>query len=187
MVCADGGSGSDNTLAALENGSLKRAELQRNAADICGFLLHTNALKRLENAEEKVEVINREDGGEEDDTPVEFYKVEGYDIELDLSGVCTDKGTHHSFALDLSHPGIYNVTITASSEQSELAQIPLTLFNMGTASGTFTWNGTGGKPVSYTKQTPMFSRFTTFRLYFAQSGLKLHSIKFEYVNGDTRH
>ncbi len=187
MVCADGGSGSDNTLAALENGSLKRAELQRNAADICGSLLHTNALKRLENAEEKVEVINREDGGEEDDTPVEFYKVEGYDIELDLSGVCTDKGTHHSFALDLSHPGIYNVTITASSEQSELAQIPLTLFNMGTASGTFTWNGTGGKPVSYTKQTPMFSRFTTFRLYFAQSGLKLHSIKFEYVNGDTRH
>lgn len=187
MVCADGGSGSDNTLAALENGSLKRAELQRNAADICGFLLHTNALKRLENAEEKVEVIGREDGGDEDDTPVEFYKVEGYDIELDLSGVCTDKGTHHSFALDLSHPGTYNVTITASSEQSELAQIPLTLFNMGTASGTFTWNGTGGKPVSYTKQTPMFSRFTTFRLYFAQSGLKLHSIKFEYVNGDTPH
>ncbi len=187
MVCADGGSGSDNTLTALKNGSLKRAELQRNAADICGFLLHTNALKRLENAEEKVEVINREDGGDEDDTPVEFHKVEGYEIELDLSGVCTDKGTHYSFALDLSHPGIYNVTITASSEQSELAQIPLTLFNMGTASGTFTWNGTGGKPVSYTKQTPMFSRFTTFRLYFAQSGLKLHSIKFEYVNGDTRH
>lgn len=187
MVCADGGSGSDNTLAALENGSLKRAELQRNAADICGFLLHTNALKRLENAEEKVEIINREDGGEEDDTPVEFHKVEGYEIKLDLSGVCTDKGTHHSFALDLSHPGIYNVTITASSEQSELAQIPLTLFNMGTASGTFTWNGTGGKPVSYTKQTPLFSRFTTFRLYFAQSGLKLHSIKFEYVNGDTPH
>ncbi|MDE5563932.1 MAG: hypothetical protein K2I93_02155, partial [Oscillospiraceae bacterium] len=75
-------------------------------------------------------------------------------------------------------------TLTASSKQSELAQIPVTLFSMGTASGTFTWNGTGGKPVSFTKKLPMFSRFTTMRLYFAQSGLSMQSIRFELLSED---
>ena len=52
---------------------------------------------------------------------------------------------------------------------------------MGTASGTFTWNGTDGKPVSYSKEIPVFSRFTNVRLYFAQNGLDLKSIEFNIV------
>lgn len=181
MVCPDGEKNDDNTLAALENGSIERCELQRNAANICGFLLHTNALKRAEGIGDTVKVINREDEEQEDDKPVQFYKVDR-DITLDLSDVDTKKGTSYSFALDLSNFGIYRVIVTASSTQSELAQIPMTLFSMGTAVGTFTFNGTGGKAVSMEKETPMFSRFTTFRIYFAQNGLDLHSIRFELTD-----
>lgn len=181
MVCPDGEKNDDNTLVALENGGIERCELQRNAANICGFLLHTNALKRAEGIGDTVKVINREDEEQEDDKPVQFYKV-GRDITLDLSDVETKKGTSYSFALDLSNFGIYRVIVTASSTQSELAQIPITLFSMGTAVGTFTFNGTGGKAVSMEKETPMFSRFTTFRIYFAQNGLDLHSIRFELTD-----
>lgn len=181
MVCPDGEKNDDNTLAALENGGIERCELQRNAANICGFLLHTNALKRAEGTGDTVKVINREDEEQEDDKPVQFYKVDR-DITLDLSDVETKKGTSYSFALDLSNFGIYRVIVTASSTQSELAQIPMTLFSMGTAVGTFTFNGTGGKAVSMEKETPMFSRFTTFRIYFAQNGLDLHSIRFELMD-----
>lgn len=181
MVCPDGEKNDDNTLAALENGGIERCELQRNAANICGFLLHTNALKRAEGIGDTVKVINREDEEQEDDKPVQFYKVD-HDITLDLSDVDTKKGTSYSFALDLSNFGIYRVIVTASSTQSELAQIPMTLFSMGTAVGTFTFNGTGGKAVSMEKETPMFSRFTTFRIYFAQNGLDLHSIRFELTD-----
>lgn len=181
MVCPDGEKNDDNTLAALENGGIERCELQRNAADICGFLLHTNALKRAEGIGDTVKVINRENEEQEDDKPVQFYKVDR-DITLDLSDVDTKKGTSYSFALDLSNFGIYKVIVTASSTQSELAQIPMTLFSMGTAVGTFTFNGTGGKAVSMEKETPMFSRFTTFRIYFAQNGLDLHSIRFELTD-----
>lgn len=181
MVCPDGEKNDDNTLVALENGGIERCELQRNAANICGFLLHTNALKRAEGIGDVVKVINREDEEQEDDKPVQFYKVDR-DITLDLSDVDTKKGTSYSFALDLSNFGIYRVIVTASSTQSELAQIPMTLFNMGTAVGTFTFNGTGGKAVSMEKETPMFSRFTTFRIYFAQNGLDLHSIRFELTD-----
>lgn len=181
MVCPDGEKNDDNTLAALENGGIERCELQRNAANICGFLLHTNALKRAEGIGDTVKVINREDEEQEDDKPVQFYKVDR-DITLDLSEVDTKKGTSYSFALDLSNFGIYRVIVTASSTQSELAQIPMTLFSMGTAVGTFTFNGTDGKAVSMEKETPMFSRFTTFRIYFAQNGLDLHSIRFELTD-----
>mgnify|MGYP002547820341 FL=1 len=181
MVCPDGEKNDDNTLVALENGGIERCELQRNAANICGFLLHTNALKRAEGIGDTVKVINREDEEQEDDKPVQFYKVDR-DITLDLSDVDTKKGTSYSFALDLSNFGIYRVIVTASSTQSELAQIPMTLFSMGTAVGTITFNGTGGKAVSMEKETPMFSRFTTFRIYFAQNGLDLHSIRFELTD-----
>lgn len=181
MVCPDGEKNDDNTLAALENGGIEKCELQKNAANICGFLLHTNALKRAEGIGDTVKVINREDEEQEDDKPVQFYKVDR-DITLDLSDVDTKKGTSYSFALDLSNFGIYRVIVTASSTQSELAQIPMTLFSMGTAVSTFTFNGTGGEAVSMEKETPMFSRFTTFRIYFAQNGLDLHSIRFELTD-----
>lgn len=96
MVCPDGEKNDDNTLAALENGGIERCELQRNAANICGFLLHTNALKRAEGIGDTVKVINREDEEQEDDKPVQFYKVDR-DITLDLSDVDTKKGTSYSF------------------------------------------------------------------------------------------
>ena len=58
---------------------------------------------------------------------------------------------------------------------------------MGTASGTFTWNGTNGEPVSFIKdEMPMFSRFTTLRLYFAQNGLKMHSISFKLIDKEVK-
>lgn len=183
MVCADGGKNDDNTLEALADGKLKRCELQRNAANICRFLLHTNAMKRLMGEEASVEIVNRPVEETANDTPVIFYDIDT-DLTLNLEDICTDKGSVHSFALVVSNPGHYKVTLTASSEQSELAQIPVTLFSMGSASGTFTWNGTGGKPVSFSNTIPMFSHFTAIRLFFAQSGLKMHSIRFEFLQAD---
>ncbi|MCR5601845.1 MAG: glycoside hydrolase family 3 C-terminal domain-containing protein [Ruminococcus sp.] len=178
MVCSDSSCVDESIMTALENGKLTRAELQRNAANILGFLLGTNALKRMEGEEDTVEIINRPDGDEISDKPVVFYDL-NKKLSIDLSGVRSVKGQNYSFALTVEPAGWYKVTVTASSTQSPLAQIPITLFSMGTPSGTLTWNGTDGKPVSYTTEIPMFSRFTAMRIYFAQNGLDLHSIEFE--------
>ena len=59
--------------------------------------------------------------------------------------------------------------------------MPITVFSTGTAVGTFTWNGTEGKPVSFEFEMAIFSRFTAIRLYFAQNGLDMNSIKFELL------
>lgn len=178
MVCADSSDNEDTTAESLENGTLTRAELQRNAKNILTFLLKTNALKRLVGEADTVEIIGRDDSENEESAPVIWYDIDKK-LTIDLEGVKSQKGSNYSFALKVSQTGWYNVTITASSDAGELAQIPVTLFLTGSASGTFTWNGTDGKPVSMTKEAPMFSHFTAVRLYFAQNGLDLHSITFE--------
>lgn len=180
MVCSDSSSVDEDIEAALRDGTLTRGELQRNAMNILGFIIDTHAMKRLIGDDDTVEIINRSEGDEASDEPVVFYEVDG-SIKLDLTDVRSEKGKNHSFALIIKRLGWYNVTITASSTQSSLAQIPVTIFAMGTASGTLTWNGTDGKPVPLTCEIPMFSRFTAIRLYFAQNGLDLQSIEFKLV------
>ncbi len=181
MVCADGGDHDDNLSASLADGSLLHSELQRSALNICRFLLKTNAMKRLEGEACEVEIQNRPGMDEQDEIPVVYYDVHD-SLTLPLDSIEAKKGNSYSFALKLHEPGFYKVTVTASSTQSELAQMPVTLFSMGTAQCCFTWNGTGGKPVSFEKTIPMFSHFTSFRMYFAQSGLDLHSICFEHTD-----
>ena len=186
MVCANGGSHNDNTLEALENGTLTRAELQRNAANILNFIIGTNAMKRLLGEDTAAEIINRPEEEASTGAAAKRYDISGElmlsaETSEDFDAICTDKGAEYNFALNVKKLGRYSVTITASSTQSELAQIPLTLFTMGTAAANFTWNGTGGKAVAISKEINMFSAYTAIRIYFAQSGLKLHSIKCEYL------
>ncbi len=178
MVCADGSKGNDNTLKSLETGDLHRCEIQRNAKNILEFILKTNAFKRTIGESDVIETINRPAEDIPSDEPVVFYEI-GEQFHLDLTGTKSEKGKNYSFALTVKNPGWYNITITASSEQSELAQIPVTVYTMGTANAMFTWNGTGGKPVAYTKEVPFFSHYMAVRLYFAQNGLDLISMDFE--------
>ena len=182
MVCADGDENPDNTLESLGAGELTRGELQRNAANICRFLLTTNAFRRTIGEEDTVEITERPEEEMPDGEPVVFYDLKD-ELTIDLTGVKSVKDTNYSFALNVLEPGWFEVTVTASSEMGELAQIPLTLFAMGTASGTLTWNGTGGEPVSKTAKIPMFSRFTAMRLYFAQNGLDLIGVSFKKTAG----
>ena len=177
MVCADGDENDDNTFESLADNDLTRAELQRNASNICRFILTTNAFRRSIGHADTVTIEGRPAEDIPSDEPVVFYELKD-GLKIDLSDVKTLKDTNYSFALTVNDPGWYQVSITASSDQSELAQIPLTVFAMGTASGTMTWNGTGGALVTHSARIPMFSKFTTMRLYFAQNGLDLVSMEF---------
>ena len=181
MVCADCAEHDDNLAQALADGSLTRAELQRSASNICRFLLHTHAMRRLTGASSEVDVINRSADEAVSDQPVTFYDLEAH-TEISLRDIPTESGTSYPFALKVKKPGWYRITLTASSILSETAQLPVTLFSMGTAFGTFTWNGTDGKPVSFRNVMPLFSHYTTMRLYFAQSGLHMESVTLELVS-----
>ena len=179
MVTADGAHNDDNTLSSLEKGELTRGELQRNAMNILRFLLTTHVMKREMGIDDSTEIINRPaDSGDVDSTDITFYPIDE-ELTLDLSEVTVEKGGSCAFGLNVSKPGVYTATITASSELSELAQTSVTLFALGSPSGTYTFNGTGGKPVEIARDANFLSNFMSIRLYFGGSGLRLHNIRFE--------
>lgn len=178
MVCSDAENNNDNTLEMLASGGLTRGELQRNAKNICSFAMNTRAMDRVLGCEEKVEIINRPSEENEEMTGnIEVFKLDG-EVTIPLDGFDAVKGSSFVFVLDISKFGDYDVSLTASSESGELAQIPVTMFALGIAWGNFTFNGTGGKDVTITRQTQFYSRYSTIRLYFAQSGLKPKSITY---------
>ena len=183
MVCSDSSEIDADIMDALDKGVITRGELQRNAANILDFVLTTNAMRRMTGEADTVKIINREDSGEDNDEPVVFYELDKA-VKIELDGLESRMGQNHAFALILKKVGWYKVTVTASSTQSPLAQLPVTIISMGTPSGTLTWNGTDGKPVSLSCEMPLFSRFCAIRLYFAQNGLILHSIEFELVKAE---
>ena len=179
MVTADGAACNDNTLDSLKSGELTRGELQRNAMNILRFLTTTHAMKRVMGCDDETEIINRPaDAGDVDSTDIEFHDIDE-DLTLDLTGITTEKGSSYAFGLNVSKPGVYKVTLTASNTLSELAQTSVSIFALGSPCGMFTFNGTGGAPVSQTKDVKCLSNFMPIRLYFGGSGLKTQSIRFE--------
>lgn len=179
MLTADGAACNDNTLDSLKSGELTRGELQRNAMNILRFLTTTHAMKRVMGCDDETEIINRPaDAGDVDSTDIEFHDIDE-DLTLDLTGITTEKGSSYAFGLNVSKPGVYKVTLTASSTLSELAQTSVSIFALGSPCGMFTYNGTGGAPVSQTKDVKFLSNFMPIRLYFGGSGLKTQSIRFE--------
>lgn len=180
MVCSDSEKNDDNTLEYLEKGILKRSELQRNAANICRFLMNSNAMKYFTDRYEPFEVINRPEEDKGCDAPVVLYVLDK-ELEIPLDMVCTDRGCVYCYELTITTPGCYEISLSAHSDQGEVAQIPVTYFNNGTVCTSFTFSGTNGRTVVMNRDVFMYSRFNTIRFYFAQSGLRMESIKYRYV------
>lgn len=181
MVCSDSLTNDDNVMEALADGSLTRGELQRNAANICRFLLSTHALKRLCGTEDEIARKNYPEEEDEDGANESYtYDLKEY-LEIDMTGVSSKKGGHYTFMLNLEERAKYRFSITGSSNASELAQMPVTLYFMGTVMDTFTWHGTGGEPVTFTGEYFMTFMPTRVRIAFAQSGIDFHKIVFEKV------
>ncbi len=176
MCTPDALANKDSLSESLENGYITVGELQRNAASICGFLRASRAMARLTGGEEKIELIGRPEEQDADTGELETYEVtDQVSVNTDFS---TDRGTSHYMVIGAQPSGMFTVSVTASAEGSSLAQIPMTIFNMGSPIMTFTWNGTDGKDVTFTGELFFFSRYSTVKLYFAQSGLDIKDITF---------
>lgn len=181
MVCSDAsvnGTG-DNTLRALSEGTLTRGELQRNAANICGFLLHTHAFERMKGIDAEVEVKGEEASADETGGDVTYYKVEK-EIVISLEDMKSEKDSSFVFALELDRIGGYQVEIVGKSELGELAQLPVTLFYQSVPMASFIFNGTKGEWASQHRKVVLHNKYAVLRLFVAQNGLTLKEIKFTF-------
>lgn len=182
MCCPDGSKnmGGDNVLEALQDGRILRTELQRIAKNVCSFAMDTNAFKRLVGEPVNIEIINRPKQADDfsiDD--VEYINVDR-DILIDLTEKASTADTNYVIALDVEHPGEYEVSLRGSSTLEKLAQLPCTLFFNGFPVSNFTFNGTDGKDVVIRKEVKFYSRFNVLRLYVKSNGLDLKDIKFSF-------
>lgn len=184
MVCPDGSFAStgDNTLQALSDGRLTRAELQRSAKNICEWHLNANPLARMMKTSDTVKIINRPqeeaDGISSDNLEI-VHVVDSVTIPLDTKD-STIAGTDYAFAVELEKRGMYKVYITGSSELGELAQLPITIFVMGIPTLSLSFTGTDGKDVTLERDFIGQNNYAVFRLNVPQAGLKLKEMKLEY-------
>ncbi len=181
MVCqeADRNATGDNTVESLEKGTLAIGELQRNAMNICGFLMNTHAFDRMNGVETRVEVLGGEGVATLEEKVVVYHKLDKEGV-INLEDVDASKGKDYTFALDLADLGEYQVEITAKSDLGELAQLPVTLFYQSVPFAAYTFNGTGGKWVTQERKVELHNKYAVLRLYFGQNGLDLKEIKFIY-------
>lgn len=175
----------DNLKESLENGSLKRGELQTCAKNICNFLMNSNALENLIGTSDKVQIINRPKENDDVEIPenLEIFHAKK-EITISLKNMDFQKGTNYIFALETENPGNIKITLSGSSNLSELAQIPCTLFYQGIPIASFTFNGTGGKIAQVVRDANMYSPYAVFRLNVAGDGLQLKSLKIDFLSED---
>lgn len=110
---------------------------------------------------------------------MEYINVDR-DILIDLTEKASTADTNYVIALDVEHPGEYEVSLRGSSTLEKLAQLPCTLFFNGFPVSNFTFNGTDGKDVVIRKEVKFYGRFNVLRLYVKSNGLDLKDIKFSF-------
>lgn len=183
MVCPDGetNASGDNTEEALASGRITRGELQRNAENICRFVMETQAMKRKTGYEEAVKIVGKPK--DEDDfeiTDVAYQALEN-ELVISLEEPESKMGTSYVLALDVKKIGKYEVLLEGSSTLSELAQMPCTMFYNGFPIFTMTFHGTDGKLDSVSREILIPERFAILRLYVSTEGLHLKNIKFRFL------
>ena len=192
MVVADAASNSagDNTAEGLADGRLTRAQLTRNAANICGFLLRSVAMERFLDREEEEctelhNPISTEGAGDSGQVLARLELPEPKlleDIDLPLEKLSTKKGTSAVYQLHFSRIGRYELVFRMSSALGELAQLPISVFLNNTLQQTVTLNGTEGQTMERVVTLPIRQDGEKYmKLYFGESGIDMHRMFLRYV------
>ena len=161
-------------------GKITRAELQRNAANILRFAMNTPAMARVEGKE--ITVNHVDSPFAEDDVNPDagvFFDFSGDEITIDCQEILSGRDMLFGFTADKE--GIYEFSITASSDLNPLAQIPMTVYYTSIPVAVVTWNGTNGEDVTKTSEFMMYSRNAVFRMHLSSGGVTPKTIRIRYL------
>ncbi|MDD6328417.1 MAG: glycoside hydrolase family 3 C-terminal domain-containing protein [Lachnospiraceae bacterium] len=172
----------DVSVGMLEHDRNYRKWLRICAANICKYAMKSRAMQRLLGTEVPVIIEGRpEEEAPDDVRNLEYIHVADY-FEYDLTYKEAKKGTNYVIPIELERIGTYEVTLTGSATVDELAQIPCSLFIMGTPVGTFTFNGTGGKLVTLKRKCLGFGKKSLYRLNVGGNGLTLTRFTLRFLS-----
>lgn len=182
MVTSDAAAYEDNIKKALADGTLTRAELVRNAANICRFLLGSPAMQRQTGTYIPVGHVNQpqELSLMPTGTMNHFHVSDSTDISL--ADYPTDGGSSFMIGLSFEKEGDYRFSLTASCEASELAQMAVTIRIDNTVLCICTYRGSEPAPITHSTEKEIRGTTHYLQFFFSQGGVRLQSLMIEKIN-----
>jgi len=171
----------DDVEEMLHAGKITLGELQRNAANILGFLLKSPSILILADriCEEELEAMNTK---EEDDVDAgSLVNIESapktQEIVIDGALLHPAKGNTDVLAVTNDFMGDFTMKFTLKSDLGELAQLPVSVFLDNIHKMTVSVQGTNGKWVEESRILNMgFGHNHYIKLYYGADNLEIEEI-----------
>ncbi|MGR5206861.1 MULTISPECIES: glycoside hydrolase family 3 protein [Vibrio] len=155
----------DDTLEALENGTLTIGELQRSAMNICRFIMAAPVMDRPLKAYEPIKTFVAQN-----EAPEAQIQPIGQDIVLNTK-------VNASVVIEVREAGVYQFNGVMKYERDSLAQSSCSLSFNGDFSMTLPLHGTDGELITVEGlQVKLTPGFYTLDIDFVKPGLELEKI-----------
>ena len=173
----------DDVEEMLRAGKLTLGELQRNAANILGFLLKSPSILLLTDriCAEELEAMNTKEADDVDagDLIAITSDPETQEMVVDGSLLHPAKGNTDILAVTNDYMGEFTVKFVLRSELGELAQLPISVFMDNIHKMTVSVQGTNGKWVEESRPFDMsFGHNHYIKLYYGADNLEIKEILF---------
>ena len=173
----------DDVEEMLHAGKLTLGELQRNAANILGFLLKSPSILLLTDriCAEELEAMNTKEADDVDtgDLIAITSDPETQEMVVDGSLLHPAKGNTDILAVTNDYMGEFTVKFVLRSELGELAQLPISVFMDNIHKMTVSVQGTNGKWVEESRPFDMsFGHNHYIKLYYGADNLEIKEILF---------
>lgn len=173
----------DDVEEMLHAGKLTLGELQRNGANILGFLLKSPSILLLTDriCAEELEAMNTKEADDVDagDLIAITSDPETQEIVVDGSLLHPAKGNTDILAVTNDYMGEFTVKFVLRSELGELAQLPISVFMDNIHKMTVSVQGTNGKWVEESRPFDMsFGHNHYIKLYYGADNLEIKEILF---------
>ena len=173
----------DDVEEMLHAGKLTLGELQRNGANILGFLLKSPSILLLTDriCAEELEAMNTKeaDDVDADDLIAITSDPETQEMVVDGSLLHPAKGNTDILAVTNDYMGEFTVKFVLRSELGELAQLPISVFMDNIHKMTVSVQGTNGKWVEENRPFDMsFGHHHYIKLYYGADNLEIKEILF---------
>ena len=173
----------DDVEEMLHAGKLTLGELQRNGANILGFLLKSPSILLLTDriCAEELEAMNTKEADDVDagDLIAITSDPETQEMVVDGSLLHPAKGNTDILAVTNDYMGEFTVRFVLRSELGELAQLPISVFMDNIHKMTVSVQGTNGKWVEESRPFDMsFGHNHYIKLYYGADNLEIKEILF---------
>ena len=173
----------DDVEEMLHAGKLTLGELQRNVANILGFLLKSPSILLLTDriCAEELEAMNTKEADDVDagDLIAITSDPETQEMVVDGSLLHPAKGNTDILAVTNDYMGEFTVKFVLRSELGELAQLPISVFMDNIHKMTVSVQGTNGKWVEESRPFDIsFGHNHYIKLYYGADNLEIKEILF---------